>query len=43
MDGINVILNMPISPEGKQKLLIDNYYFDEETAKIITNIQANEE
>lgn len=43
MDGIDVILNMPISPEGKQKLLIDNYYFDEETAKIITNIQANEE
>jgi len=43
MDGVNIILNMPIGPEGKQRLLIDNYGFDEETAIIITNIQANEE
>lgn len=43
MDGVKVILEMPISPEGKQILLIDNYGFDEETAKVITNIQENEE
>ncbi len=42
MDGVNVVLNMPITPEGKQKLLMDNYGFDDESARIITNIQTNE-
>lgn len=42
MDGVNVVLNMPITPEGKQKLLMDNYGFDDESARIITNIPTNE-
>jgi HK97 family phage portal protein len=43
MDGVSVVLNMPISPEGKQRLLIDNYGFEEADAIIITNIPNNEE
>jgi hypothetical protein len=42
MDGVNVILNMPISPEGKKTLLIDTYGFDEVAAELITNVQENE-
>lgn len=39
MDGVSVILNMPISEEGKRVLLMDNYGFDEDSATIITTIQ----
>ena len=43
MDGINVVLNMPISAEGKQVLLVDTYGMTEEDASLITNIETNEE
>jgi HK97 family phage portal protein len=39
MDGVSVILNMPISEEGKRVLLMDNYGFDEDSATIITTRQ----
>lgn len=42
MEGINIILNMPISNEGKQKLLVDKYDFDDDTARIISNTIINE-
>lgn len=35
MDGVNVILNMPISIEGKKELLITNYDFTEEQADTV--------
>ena len=35
MEGINTVLNMPISSEGKRSLLISDYDFSEDQAKII--------
>ena len=32
MDGINVVLNMPISSDAKQRLLISDYDFTEDEA-----------
>ena len=44
MDGVSVILNMPISAEGKQLLLVSTYDMTEEEAETITtNIETNEE
>ena len=37
MEGVNIILNMPISPEAKAELLKTEYDYSEEQAKIITN------
>lgn len=36
MEGVNTILNMPISQEAKQLLLVDTYDFTEEDAAVIT-------
>jgi len=35
MEGINTVLNMPISSDGKRSLLISDYDFSEDQAKII--------
>ena len=40
MEGINIILNMPISNEGKKELLISKYNFTEDQVNII--VQDNE-
>lgn len=41
MDGINVVLNMPISSEGKRSLLMSDYEMTEEQAKeIVTDEQG---
>lgn len=42
MEGINTVLNMPISNEGKQQILIDTYGYNEKKAKLITNSITNE-
>lgn len=43
MDGVSVILNMPISAAGKQLLLVSTYDMTEEEAETITtNIETNE-
>lgn len=44
MEGVSIIMAMPISDEGKQSLLIDTYGYSEERAKVIatTNIITNE-
>lgn len=36
MDGVNTVLNMPINSEGKVKLLVAEFGYNEEDAKIIT-------
>ena len=40
MEGINIVLNMPISNEGKKELLISKYNFTEDEVNII--VQDNE-
>ena len=35
MDGVNVIMNMPISSAAKQSLLINDYNFTQEQAEVI--------
>jgi hypothetical protein len=35
LDGVSVIMNMPISSEAKSLLLIDSYGFTDEDAAII--------
>ncbi len=42
MEGVNIVLNMPISNEGKEKLLIDTYGYSEELARVISNTIINE-
>jgi len=42
MEGINIVLNMPISSEAKQTILIDTYGYGEESAKVIANTIINE-
>jgi hypothetical protein len=37
MDGLNVILNMPISDEGKKELLINQYALSEDMANVIVD------
>ena len=37
MEGINIVLNMPISNEGKKALLTDEYNFSDEKANSILN------
>jgi phage portal protein BeeE len=39
IEGINIILNLPISDEGKKKLLMDKYDFSEEQADIVVNTE----
>ena len=35
MEGVNIIMAMPITDEGKQSLLIDTYGYSEDAAKVI--------
>ena len=35
MDGVNVVMNMPISSDAKQSLLINEYDMNEEQAAIL--------
>lgn len=37
IEGVSVVLNMPISDEGKKQLLVDQYGFTEEKADIIVD------
>ena len=39
MEGINIVLNLPISDEGKKRLLMDKYDFNEEQVDIIVSSQ----
>ena len=43
MEGINIVLNMPISPEGKKELLKEKYNFtDDQVNLIVSNNGTNE-
>jgi len=42
MEGVNIVLNMPISNEAKETLLVDTYGYSEESARIISNTITNE-
>lgn len=41
MEGVNIVLNMPISDEAKQSILISEYDFNEDMAALM--ITTNEE
>lgn len=42
LEGINIVVNMPISDEGKKELLVNTYGLSEEMASTVVNTQTNE-
>lgn len=40
MEGVDIVLNMPISSEAKAKILVETYDFTEDDANLVTAIQS---